>query len=80
MILLLGGPRREEIGTPLECGAPEEVLSVKVSLDEVLLWTSLDLVCLLTFYLCLMLFVFDTTTLLFMLCRDYGRSYGVCTY
>ena len=64
----------------MECGAPEEVLSVKVSLDEVLLWMSLDLICLLTFYLCLMLFVFDATTLLFMLCRDYGRSYGVCTY
>ncbi|XP_030923022.1 uncharacterized protein LOC115949897 [Quercus lobata] len=33
-ILLLGGPGREETGAPLERGALEEVLSVKVSLDE----------------------------------------------
>ncbi|XP_030964981.1 uncharacterized protein LOC115986277 [Quercus lobata] len=33
-ILLLGGLGREKIGTSLECGAPEEVLLVKVSLDE----------------------------------------------
>ncbi|XP_030946064.1 uncharacterized protein LOC115970597 [Quercus lobata] len=32
-ILLLGGPGREETGAPLERGALEEVLSVKVSLD-----------------------------------------------
>ena len=32
-------------------------------------------------HLCLVMFVFDTTTLLFiMLCHDYERSYGVCTY
>ena len=60
-MLLFGGLGREKIGTSLECGAPEEVLSVKVSLDEVLLWTSSDLVRLLTFYLCLMLFVSATT-------------------
>ena len=34
MILLLGGPGREKAGTSLERGAPEEVLSVKMSLNE----------------------------------------------
>ena len=32
--LLLGGPGREKIGASLECGVPEEVLSIKISLNK----------------------------------------------
>jgi len=39
----------------LECGAPEEVLPVRVNL-----WTRLGLISLITLLLRMMLFVFDT--------------------
>ena len=65
-MLLLGGPGREKIGASLECGAPEEVLSIKISLDEHYYGRAWSLSTL-TFYLCLMLFVFNTATLLFVL-------------
>ena len=50
----------------LECGAPEEVLLVKVSLDEYYYGWAWSLSALM-FYLCLMLFVFNIATLLFVL-------------
>ena len=59
-ILLLEGPGREKIGASLECGAPEEVLSVKV-----ITWTSITMdelgACLSTY----VLLMFDAVCVLY---------------